>query len=78
MPFREVPTKVDFPAQEREILEFWKTTQAFQKMREIHKGKPHWSFIDGPITANNPNGCSSWLGAHLQRLVSTLLDDAWA
>ena len=56
MPFREVPTKVDFPAQEREILEFWKTTQAFQKMREIHKGKPHWSFIDGPITANNPMG----------------------
>lgn len=56
MPFREVPTKVDFPAQEREILAFWKTTQAFQKMREIHKGKPPWSFIDGPITANNPMG----------------------
>ncbi len=56
MPFREVPTKVDFPAQEREILEFWKNSQAFQKMREIHKGKSHWSFIDGPITANNPMG----------------------
>ncbi|MCS6908168.1 MAG: class I tRNA ligase family protein, partial [Anaerolineales bacterium] len=56
MPFREVPTKIDFPAQEREILEFWKRTQAFQKMRELHRGQPHWSFIDGPITANNPMG----------------------
>jgi isoleucyl-tRNA synthetase len=56
MPFQEVPTKVDFPAQEREILAFWKSTQAFEKLRQLHKGQPHWSFIDGPITANNPMG----------------------
>jgi isoleucyl-tRNA synthetase len=56
MPFKEVPAQVDFPAQEQEILKFWKETNAFQKMRELHRGQPHWSFIDGPITANNPMG----------------------
>ncbi len=56
MPFNEVSNKVDFPAQEREVLKFWKDTQAFQKMVQRHKGQPHWSFIDGPITANNPMG----------------------
>lgn len=56
MPFKEIAAKVDFPAQERNLLEFWKETHAFEKMREIHQGQPHWSFIDGPITANNPMG----------------------
>jgi isoleucyl-tRNA synthetase len=56
MPFKEVPNKVDFPAQERELLQFWKETNAFQKRSQMHKNDPHWSFIDGPITANNPMG----------------------
>ncbi len=56
MPFRDVPAKVDFVAQEYEILKFWKETDAFQKMRELHQDQPRWSFIDGPITANNPMG----------------------
>ncbi len=56
MPFKEVPAQVDFPAQEREVLEFWKETDAFHKLRALREGQPHWSFIDGPITANNPMG----------------------
>ena len=56
MPFKEVPAKVDFPAQEREVLKFWKESHAFEKLRQLHKDEPHWSFIDGPITANNPMG----------------------
>ena len=52
--FKEVPNKVDFPAQERELLRFWKETAAFEKTRELHAGEQPWSFIDGPITANNP------------------------
>ena len=56
MPFKDVPPKVDFPAQELEILKFWKETNAFQKMLSLHEGEPRWSFIDGPITANNPMG----------------------
>ena len=56
MPFQEVPNKVDFTAQELEVLKFWKESHAFEKMVAIHKGQPRWSFIDGPITANNPMG----------------------
>ena len=56
MAFKDVPTKLDFPAQEREILRFWNESQAFRKLQEIHQHDPTWSFIDGPITANNPMG----------------------
>jgi isoleucyl-tRNA synthetase len=54
--FREVPSKVDFPALERRILEWWQETDAFHKLVEKNRGKERWSFIDGPITANNPMG----------------------
>ncbi len=56
MPFDKVDPKVDFPALERDILAFWERTKAFNKLREINRGKPRWSFLDGPITANNPMG----------------------
>jgi isoleucyl-tRNA synthetase len=54
--FKDVPAKVNFVEQEKEILKFWKETRAFQNMRALHQGQPRWSFIDGPITANNPMG----------------------
>ncbi len=54
--FREVPSKVDFPELERRILQWWDETDAFHKLVEKNKGKKRWSFIDGPITANNPMG----------------------
>ena len=56
MTFQEVPNKVDFQAQELDVLKFWKDNHSFEKMVTIHKGQPKWSFIDGPITANNPMG----------------------
>jgi len=56
MPFEKVETTFDLPALEREILRFWEQTQAFEKLREKNRGKPKWSFLDGPITANNPMG----------------------
>ncbi len=56
MAFKQVPNKVDFIAQEHETLKFWKENESFEKNREIHKGQQPWSFIDGPITANNPMG----------------------
>ena len=54
--FKEVPTRVDFIAQEREILQWWKEIKAFEKRRALNRDKRRWSFIDGPITANNPMG----------------------
>ncbi len=54
--FREVPSQIDFVAQEHEILDFWKRIDAFEKLVELRSGGERWSFIDGPITANNPMG----------------------
>ena len=56
MPFKDVPNKVDFPAQERQLLQFWADSHAFEKLAELHAHDERWSFIDGPITANNPMG----------------------
>jgi isoleucyl-tRNA synthetase len=54
--FRKVSTESDFPAIEKEILDLWLRTNAFERRREKNRGKPPWSFLDGPITANNPMG----------------------
>jgi isoleucyl-tRNA synthetase len=54
--FAKVETQVDFPALEREILRFWKESNAFEKLRARNRGRKKWSFLDGPITANNPMG----------------------
>ncbi|MFB0568888.1 MAG: isoleucine--tRNA ligase [Nitrososphaeria archaeon] len=54
--FREVPTSANFPELEHRILDQWKETDAFRKRVELNRGKKRWSFIDGPITANNPMG----------------------
>ncbi len=56
MAFKEVPNKVDFVAQEHATLQFWKDSRALTKLRELRAGAPKWSFVDGPITANNPMG----------------------
>ena len=32
------------------------TESTFERLREQNAGGPRWSFIDGPITANNPMG----------------------
>ncbi|UCE15476.1 MAG: isoleucine--tRNA ligase, partial [Candidatus Bathyarchaeota archaeon] len=54
--FKEVEHIVDFPKLEQRILKFWKETNAFKKRVDLSRGKKPWSFMDGPITANNPMG----------------------
>jgi len=54
--FQEVPASLDFPSLEREILSFWAREKIFQSLVSKNRGKPRWSFLDGPITANNPMG----------------------
>jgi len=54
--YREVSPKLDLPALEHRILAFWKENRSFEKLVEQNRGKPPWSFLDGPITANNPMG----------------------
>ena len=55
--FRPVESKVDFPALEREVLAWWNENDIPRKYRSRNDGSAsRYSFIDGPITANNPMG----------------------
>src|SRR5688572_32864304 len=54
--FRPVPTRPDLVAMEHELLEQWRERGTFARLREKNAGGPTWSFLDGPITANNPMG----------------------
>jgi isoleucyl-tRNA synthetase len=54
--FRSVDSKENFVALEHRILDFWLEQRIFEKRRRLNEGKALWSFIDGPITANNPMG----------------------
>ena len=64
--FKPVDNKLDFPKMEHGILDYWKETDAFKKLREKNKGNEKWSFIDGPITANNPMGVHHGWGRTLK------------
>ncbi|MBW3541771.1 MAG: class I tRNA ligase family protein [Planctomycetes bacterium] len=46
----------EFLRGEHAALAFWQRHGVFQKLREKNAGGPRWSFLDGPITANNPMG----------------------
>ncbi|MGH2585375.1 MAG: class I tRNA ligase family protein, partial [Dehalococcoidia bacterium] len=55
--FRQVETRVDFPAQERERLRWWYESGVVDAYLHKNDSSPRrWSFLDGPITANNPMG----------------------
>jgi isoleucyl-tRNA synthetase len=54
--FRPVSSKPDLVAGEHEILALWRERRTFARLRAQNAGNPRWSFLDGPITANNPMG----------------------
>ena len=54
--FRSVPAVPDLPALEHRMLELWRARGTFARLRAQNAGGPTWSFLDGPITANNPMG----------------------
>lgn len=54
--FRKVELDPKSVELERRVLDLWKTTGAFAERRALNKGRKRWSFLDGPITANNPMG----------------------
>ena len=63
---KKVNPKIDFVKLEHSILEFWEKNDIFQKRVASNKGKPKWSFIDGPITANNPMGLLAVIGPSIK------------
>ena len=54
--FRPVPTRPDLVPMEHETLAFWRERGTFAELRAQNADGPKWSFLDGPITANNPMG----------------------
>ncbi|HET9016021.1 MAG TPA: isoleucine--tRNA ligase [Thermomicrobiaceae bacterium] len=55
--FRPVSSKVDYPAEERETLAWWYDGGVVEEyLRRNANAHERWSFLDGPITANNPMG----------------------
>jgi isoleucyl-tRNA synthetase len=54
--FDPVPTQPRLIPGEHEMLRFWDENDTFNKVREKNADGPIWSFLDGPITANNPMG----------------------
>ena len=57
MRFQPVDTRADFPAQERALLAWWQERGILAKYLARNASSPtRWSFLDGPITANNPMG----------------------
>jgi len=64
--FEKLPPVPDHPALEREILELWERERTFAQVREKNRGGPRYSFMDGPITANNPMGVHHTWGRTLK------------
>jgi len=55
--FKPVDSKVDFPKLEEEILKNWYDNGIVKKyLTKNNNSKEKFSFLDGPITANNPMG----------------------
>jgi isoleucyl-tRNA synthetase len=54
--FQPVDSKPDFVAHEHALLARWAEQRTFERLRAQNDGGPRWSFLDGPITANNPMG----------------------
>ncbi|MDP6402157.1 MAG: isoleucine--tRNA ligase [SAR202 cluster bacterium] len=55
--FKPVSSKVDFPAMEHEVMDLWEERDILAKYLRRNEGADkRYSFIDGPITANNPMG----------------------
>ncbi len=55
--FKPVDTKLDVPALEREVIARWRERDTMARYLARNDGSERrFSFIDGPITANNPMG----------------------
>ncbi|MBE6879182.1 MAG: isoleucine--tRNA ligase [Ruminococcaceae bacterium] len=50
--YKKVPTDLNFVQREKEVLNFWKENQIFEKSMEQTKNGPTYTFYDGPPTAN--------------------------
>src|SRR5947208_10573876 len=64
--FEPLPQYPDHLALEEEILAWWDAERVFDRLRQRNDGGPPFSFMDGPITANNPMGAHHCWGRTLK------------
>ena len=50
--FEPAPPDVSFPDEERKLLALWKEHRIFERSIEQAKGRPRFTFYEGPPTAN--------------------------
>jgi isoleucyl-tRNA synthetase len=51
-----LPAQADFPAIEHEMLARWNRARTFEASLKQSEGGPHWTFYEGPPTANGMPG----------------------
>lgn len=58
--FKELPSSIDFPSNEKDIQRFWDDHGVYQKSMDARKGGKPFVFFEGPPTANglpHPGHC---------------------
>lgn len=50
--YKKVTTDLNFVEREKEVLKYWKDSKIFEKSLKFREGCPHFTFYDGPPTAN--------------------------
>lgn len=70
--FREVPSQINFPELEREILRFWEENRIFQKSVEGRDSSRRFVFYEGPPTANGTPGIHHVISRTIKDLVCRL------
>lgn len=67
--YKEINPRQDFIKLENEIIKFWEENNIQKKYLTKNKNaKKRWSFLDGPMTANNPMGVHHAWGRTLKDL----------
>lgn len=67
--FKQIDPRQDFIILEHEIIKFWRENNIVSKyLKKNQKSKKRWSFLDGPITANNAMGVHHAWGRTLKDL----------
>ena len=60
--------KPNFVEMEKQVLDYWKVNNSFQKLVDKNKGHERFRFLDGPATANNRLGVHHFWGRTLKDL----------
>ena len=67
--YKKVSTDLSFVDREKEIIEFWKQNDIFEKSMQNREGGEIYTFFDGPPTANG----RPHIGHVLTRVIKDLI-----